>query len=213
MPVERRRFGHFPQTGGGWRRHDDEGEDMSDTIRALTVRQPWAELILRGRKPFELRSWKTKYRGPLLIHAAARIEAEFARELGLNPEKLQTRAFVGVALLTDVRPYSRKDSRLLKKNRAGGGWYPGLYSWVLKRPLRLPRQIDATGKLGLFTVSASISRKFERHIRRLGVSNSQNAHAQRSEATRRANSSRTARERSEAARKAWITRRKLQRSR
>jgi len=38
-------------------------------VRALTVRQPWASLIACGVKTIETRSWSTKYRGPLLIHA------------------------------------------------------------------------------------------------------------------------------------------------
>ena len=94
------------------------------TIKALTIRQPWAELILRGRKPFELRTWRTKYRGPLVIHAAAKVDAWDARHFGLNPEKLTTSAFVGFAILSDVRPYRRADARLLKKRRAGYGFFP-----------------------------------------------------------------------------------------
>jgi len=38
-------------------------------VRALTVRQPWASLIACGAKTIETRSWKTSYRGSLLIHA------------------------------------------------------------------------------------------------------------------------------------------------
>ena len=86
-------------------------------IKALTIRQPWAELILRGCKPYELRSWRTNYRGPLVIHAAMKIDVEDARRLGLNPEKLIVGAFVGVAILSDVRPYSREDARLLQKKK------------------------------------------------------------------------------------------------
>src|SRR5437660_9074532 len=93
-------------------------KSKSPQAKALTIRQPWAELILRGRKPFELRSWKTKYRGPLVIHAAMKIDAEDARQLGLNPQKLITSAFVGVAILSDVRPYTREDANLLKKRRS-----------------------------------------------------------------------------------------------
>jgi hypothetical protein len=109
-------------------------KSKNPSIKALTIRQPWAELILRGRKPYELRSWRTNYRGALLIHSAMRMDTEFARKLGLNPEKLTAGAFVGVAVLSDVRPYTREDSRLLKKKRAGGGWYPNLFSWSLRSP-------------------------------------------------------------------------------
>ena len=37
--------------------------------KALTICQPYAELIMRGEKPIENRTWWTSYRGPLLIHA------------------------------------------------------------------------------------------------------------------------------------------------
>jgi hypothetical protein len=82
-------------------------------VKALTIRQPWAELILRGRKPFELRTWRTKYRGPLVIHAAAKVDAWDARHFGLNPENLVTGAFVGFAILKDVRPYTRVSGKSL----------------------------------------------------------------------------------------------------
>lgn len=38
-------------------------------MKALTIRQPWASLIAHGVKTIETRSWSTKYRGPLAIHA------------------------------------------------------------------------------------------------------------------------------------------------
>ncbi|EOG5366173.1 ASCH domain-containing protein [Cronobacter sakazakii] len=40
-------------------------------MKALSIRQPWAWLIVNGFKDIENRSWNTKYRGPLLIHASA----------------------------------------------------------------------------------------------------------------------------------------------
>jgi hypothetical protein len=38
-------------------------------MRALSIRQPWAWLIVHGFKPVENRDWATDYRGPLAIHA------------------------------------------------------------------------------------------------------------------------------------------------
>jgi|HubBroStandDraft_1064217.scaffolds.fasta_scaffold388191_1 hypothetical protein len=40
--------------------------------RALSLHQPWASLVALGVKTIETRSWSTKYRGPLAIHAAKR---------------------------------------------------------------------------------------------------------------------------------------------
>jgi hypothetical protein len=130
-------------------------------IKALTVRQPWAELILRGRKRFELRTWRTKYRGPLVVHAAHKVDAVQARQLGLNPEKLITSAFVGCAILSDVRPYTREDARLLRKRRAGFGWSPHLFSWVLKKPRRIS-PVKAKGQLSLFKVPKALERRISK---------------------------------------------------
>jgi len=181
-------------------------------IRALTIRQPFPELILRRRKPYEIRSWRTNYRGPLLIHSAAKIETDCARESGLKPETLMTSAFVGVAVLSDVRPYTRADSNLLNQKRAIGGWSPGQFSWVLKKPLRFARPIKATGKLGLFTVPSPVARLVRPYLRKLKIqindADSQSAARNRSQVARRANASRTPAERSRAARKAWATRRR-----
>lgn len=41
-------------------------------MKVLTLHQPWASLVALGVKTIETRSWSTKYRGPLAIHAAAR---------------------------------------------------------------------------------------------------------------------------------------------
>jgi hypothetical protein len=59
-------------------------------VKALTICQPYAELIARGQKRVENREWPTRYRGPLLIHAGksrewlsgetdAELEEEFGR--------------------------------------------------------------------------------------------------------------------------------------
>lgn len=42
-----------------------------DTLRALSIRQPWAWAITHAGKRIENRSWSTNYRGPILIHAGA----------------------------------------------------------------------------------------------------------------------------------------------
>lgn len=41
-------------------------------MKALTVYQPWASLLACGAKQYETRSWATKYRGPIVIHAATK---------------------------------------------------------------------------------------------------------------------------------------------
>ncbi len=49
-------------------------------MKVLTVQQPWATLIAAGVKPYEFRKWTTDYRGPLLIHAAKKLDWEAFRD-------------------------------------------------------------------------------------------------------------------------------------
>jgi len=39
-------------------------------MKALSLKQPYAELILQGKKKIELRTWNTKFRGEFYIHAS-----------------------------------------------------------------------------------------------------------------------------------------------
>ena len=42
-------------------------------MKAITVTQPWAQLLVCGAKVYDTRTWQTSHRGPLLIHAAKRL--------------------------------------------------------------------------------------------------------------------------------------------
>jgi hypothetical protein len=127
------------------------------SIKALTIRQPWAELTNSSRtKTLRVTELEDKYRGPLVIRAAARIDMWDARRFGLDPEKLVTSAFVGVAVLSDVRPYTKKDARVLKRKRAGYGWFAGNFSWGLKKPRRIS-PVKAKGQLSLFKTPKELS--------------------------------------------------------
>ena len=46
-------------------------------MKAILIRQPWAWLIVQGYKDVETRTWSTKYRGPILIHAAKTLNPAF----------------------------------------------------------------------------------------------------------------------------------------
>lgn len=39
-------------------------------MKAIAIRQPWASLIANGEKTVECRTWKTNYRGPLIVCAS-----------------------------------------------------------------------------------------------------------------------------------------------
>lgn len=50
-------------------------------VKALSVMQPWSWLIVTRHKPIENRSWRTRYRGPVAIHAGKKIDEYCAADL------------------------------------------------------------------------------------------------------------------------------------
>lgn len=126
-------------------------------MKALTVRQPWAAMILRGtdRKTIENRTWRTDHRGPLLIHSSARFrqdeyEAAYAicrrKGLKLPPSKSSCVCgkIIGVVCVSGMVPQSRSDEN---------AWHvSGQWGWRLTRPYRFDEPIGETGNLRLWTV-------------------------------------------------------------
>jgi hypothetical protein len=47
-------------------------------MKCLSVRQPYAELIVSGRKTMERRNWNTGYRGRFVVHADRKLSPETA---------------------------------------------------------------------------------------------------------------------------------------
>ena len=113
--------------------------------RALSVRQPFAHLIIHGGKNVENRTWATRYRGPLAIHASGTMRKQLARKYGLDPEKLLTGHVVGIVDIVDCVDDSR--SRWAEK----GSWH-----WILKNPRPLRNPVKRKGKLGIFRLGTPV---------------------------------------------------------
>ena len=122
-------------------------------MKELSIRQPWASLILRGMKDVENRSWRTSFRGRLFIHAAVTMTAadyfdalhfmtlRFGRgqALLMLPAKhnLPRGGIIGSVTVSDI--VSASDSK----------WFTGPFGWVM----RDPRQCEfhsTRGRLGIF---------------------------------------------------------------
>lgn len=71
-------------------------------MKVLTIKQPWATLIMQGNKRFEFRSWQTKYRGDLLIHAGKSIDKEAMKRLEKYlPKEIPIGKVLGKVTLVD----------------------------------------------------------------------------------------------------------------
>ena len=130
---------------------------MSGTDLALSVRQPWAELILAGRKTLELRTWITDYRGPLWLHTGKAEDPELDRLFGLSD--LPRGAFVGRFDLTDVAPLDAgRWERWRNQHCDPGPYTPGSFAWVIEGAERLPEPVPAPGKLKVYEIDDDVAR-------------------------------------------------------
>ena len=117
-------------------------------MKALSVKQPFASLISTGVKSIEIRSWKTNYRGPLLICSGRSLHS--IRPIAV--EGLPRGVTICTVELADCRPLTREDCVL-----GCVPWGPereGEFAWVLKNPVPT-KHIPIAGKLGLFQVDES----------------------------------------------------------
>jgi hypothetical protein len=124
------------------------------TMKVLTIKQPWATLIMKGYKRFEFRSWQTKYRGDLLIHAGKGIDKEAIKRLEKYlPKELLTGKILGKVTLVDCIKMSPEfKEELLKENRDiyTKSSFQENYGWQMDNVHVFKEPIEAKGHLSLW---------------------------------------------------------------
>lgn len=131
-------------------------------MKALSLLQPWATLVVIGAKTIETRSWQTTYRGELLIHASLGkkgsnlcTDAPFSRYIKTF-QQLPFGAIIGSVVLKDVVPVESlnfsvpKLAALTLEEKAFGDYTTGRYAWLLTNPLQFQNPIPIKGTLGLW---------------------------------------------------------------
>lgn len=132
----------------------EENRPPVDSL-VISVRQPWAWLIIHGGKDIENRDWFTKVRGRVLIHAAKGMTQDewswawgFAQgsgagpkalEMGVTSKNIERGGIIGSVEIVDC--VTRSDSR----------WFQGRYGFVLRNPQPLPFY-PCRGQLGFFRI-------------------------------------------------------------
>lgn len=139
-----------------------EGPSLT-RILALSVKQPWAELIVSGRKRMELRSWSTPYRGPIWLHTGAAPDEQAMAYFGIS--HLFTGGYIGLVTIEDVLPIDgvrwRQWQDLHLDPGSGGS---GLLGWLLGEPHRLSEPVKGSGSIKLFTVPPNIAMALEAQL-------------------------------------------------
>ncbi len=124
-------------------------------MKALSIKQPWAELILQGRKTIEIRSWNTKYRDYFLIHTSKKPDTEAIRVFNLDLDKLLCGYIIGYAKLSDVITYNTEEEFMKDEDKhlsIQGKTRYQVYGFILKDINKI-KPIKYKGRLGFFEVS------------------------------------------------------------
>ena len=123
-------------------------------MKVISVRPVWAWLIVNGFKDVENRTWKTRYRGAILVHASARISIvdhnnarDLIRQRGLDivlpdPGELQHGGIIGLTCVTGC--VTESSSR----------WFVGPHAFELQGSRPVPFSA-LKGRLGIFDVDLS----------------------------------------------------------
>ena len=123
-------------------------------MKVLTIKQPWATLIMQKDKRFEFRSWQTKYRGELLIHAGKSIDKKALHRLKKYlPEELPTGKILGKVKLVDCIKMSPEFKELLLKENNDiytDSSFKENYGWQIEDVEVFDNPIEAKGKLSLW---------------------------------------------------------------
>ncbi|MFW6264163.1 MAG: ASCH domain-containing protein, partial [Cyanobacteriota bacterium] len=125
----------------------------SSTAKAISLHQPWASLIALGRKHYETRSWKTSYRGKLLICAAKKRPSQAQLNLfGLSAEDAPLGVAVAIADLVDCLSItSELAGQISLEELKAGNWTVGRYAWKLENITPI-HPVPVRGKQGLWNV-------------------------------------------------------------
>ncbi len=137
-------------------------------MKAITIWQPWAQLIVFGEKKIETRSWQTKVRGTIAIHAAKKDCFSLMKSLPLKEQEyfeeaqvynyydgemcVPLGAIIGTVDLVDCLSIEELmlTTYAIKKEIIFGDWAEGRFGWVLENPIQFDTPIPVNGHQGFW---------------------------------------------------------------
>ena len=87
-------------------------------MKTITIKQPFATLIAEGLKEYEFRTWKTKYRGDILIHAGKGIDKKAMKKYEYLSLEYPQGCIIAKATLTDCIWIDKDARKMLKEKNA-----------------------------------------------------------------------------------------------
>ena len=133
---------------------------------ALSIRQPWAWLIVNGFKPIENRDYRTNYRRPFFVHAAKTMTLDdheacllFLRSIGLLGRMIEGRRLIVPAYTELERGGIVGSARVTGcVDRSDSPWFTGKYGYELADAKPLPF-VACNGMPGFFRLPEHLKLK------------------------------------------------------
>lgn len=124
-------------------------------MKVITIKQPWATLIAEGYKEYEFRTWKTKYRGDILIHAGKSIDKKAMNRFKHLNLEYPFGQIIAKAIITDciyvdeefAQKMCKKDPVVYKGLINKGDWDG--YGFKIENVEKI-NPIEVNGKLSLW---------------------------------------------------------------
>ncbi|MNO43053.1 hypothetical protein D3C76_332630 [compost metagenome] len=144
-------------------------------MKAVTIIQPFATLVALEEKKLETRSWSTKHRGPLAVHAGKKIDRKICQQEpyrsillkhGYKVDNLPTGAVLAIGRLVDCHQVivEQGNTAILGNHAVVSGYEylfgdynPGRYAWELSDMARLQQPIEIKGMQGLWNFNYDMS--------------------------------------------------------
>jgi hypothetical protein len=129
-------------------------------MRAITVKQPWASLIMHCGKDVENRSWSTSFRGRVAIHSSKKTDAYkwlSANVIAQKEDESIPLDLPNGCVLGTVEIYDCVKS-------CKSPWFMGEYGFLLRDPKILNTPIPCKGKLGFWQLPDDIAEQIEKEI-------------------------------------------------
>ncbi len=132
--------------------------------RVISLTQPWATFIMVGLKNYETRSWQTRYRGSLLIHATRETDESYCRisKIATLIKKYNITSFpngvlLGECKLLDCEGTEYIADKMTEQELLVGDFGQGRYAWKFNNfseRIIFDTPIPIRGNMGLWTIQA-----------------------------------------------------------
>lgn len=131
-------------------------------MKAISLLQPWASLVVMGLKTIETRSWATSHRGTMLIHASrGKAGSIFGEQVAFRQHipdfaAMPFGAIIGSVTLTAVVPITETGlpghsmAALTMEEKAFGDYTVGRFAWLLADAVLFEQPIPARGMLNVW---------------------------------------------------------------